>query len=553
MNIDLQLDDSKEMFYSTPSIKGLMQQLHHLAFFGDGLSIVQGPIGSGKTKLISALSETFIEAHEFCVIGLESESDLTQFVQELAQSLGLLKQENLSVGELLSQLRHFAQSLASDQKLCVVCIDDAHYLDEQSIGAVLSLLQGSSEGNYGLHIILFSQPGLVEQIDALQILDVPAYDFSMPALSPTELQELILKCTPLDDIDKTKLQQIWGHAKGYPGPALKMIMASSVKKEKSGFGGSESKHDQKQTGDEQRKFFILPVGHLAAISVLLGVLIWSVIYTQSKDENEEKYSVTKSIPIAKTENSKNENSKNESNVTDNTQSKSIGDDGGRLESEDLSADVSDREIIDLHENIPQPKREKIKDLSDEFKVVQQTKIVNETQKLKQIEEALPPRKEEIKATIPEIYPSTSELGVRETNQGKTDGASDMPKENRSKPEPKAPRENVTQAKEKVAQFSPDESFLLSQAPDAYTLQVLAASKSSSLEQYIARQPNKDRLFMYRGRREGKSWYVVVANVYTTRAAALSARSGLPAEQAKAGPWPRKLSAIQEEIREYMSQ
>lgn len=88
---------------------------------------------------------------------------------------------------------------------------------------------------------------------------------------------------------------------------------------------------------------------------------------------------------------------------------------------------------------------------------------------------------------------------------------------------------------------------MAQNPSFYTLQVVATSKKSSLEAYISRQSNKGSLYMYRGKREGKSWYVVVQGVYSSRDSALIGRHSLPKEQAKAGPWPRILSSIQEEI------
>src|SRR5690606_30999971 len=123
--------------------------------------------------------------------------------------------------------------------------------------ALLSLLQGKGEDNYGLHLILFSEDGLVERIDALQIIDVPVYDFTMPAMSPSELHDFLLQHTPLEDIKKNKLQQIWSSTKGNPGQALKIFL-------------SEKKMpDNNQNAQTQG--FTLPLGHLVAIVVLLGI------------------------------------------------------------------------------------------------------------------------------------------------------------------------------------------------------------------------------------------------------------------------------------------
>jgi len=99
-------------------------------------------------------------------------------------------------------------------------------------------------------------------------------------------------------------------------------------------------------------------------------------------------------------------------------------------------------------------------------------------------------------------------------------------------------------------LSEDEKFLLSQPSQYYAVQVLSASLSKSLSSYLARQDNRRQLYLYRGNRRGVQRYIIVAGVFPSKQEAMAAINRLPLEQRKAGPWPRPLKAIQNEIKTF---
>ena len=78
--------------------------------------------------------------------------------------------------------------------------------------------------------------------------------------------------------------------------------------------------------------------------------------------------------------------------------------------------------------------------------------------------------------------------------------------------------------------------------------MLAASQIESLQNYVARQKNKEQLYIYQGLRKGKRWYMVVLAPYASKNEAASAIKSLPEKQVKAGPWPKKISSVQSEIK-----
>lgn len=94
----------------------------------------------------------------------------------------------------------------------------------------------------------------------------------------------------------------------------------------------------------------------------------------------------------------------------------------------------------------------------------------------------------------------------------------------------------------------DEQILLSWRSTDFTLQLLGVSTEIAALDYIDKQPNREDLLLFETRRQGKKWFVVVAGRYPSAAAARAAIRQLPPDQAKAGPWPRELKVVQQEIK-----
>ncbi len=479
-------------YFFTPALKGLAQQLVHLTFFGDGLSVVIGPLGAGKSALASEIISHLGQAHDIASINLTAELDLADCLELVSESLGISASSAVTVGEMLAELRHYVQALTQEKKLVVVVIDDAHFLDDQAIGALVSLLQGRFESNVGLHLILFSEPGLDSRIDALQIVDVAVYDFSLPNFSPSELASFLSMRREGDALGSAEVQRIWASSKGFPGPALDCISGGS----NSGDEKSESKRG-------------IPLAHIAAIVVLGAVLVWSLTSRQASEKNVIG-DAARPTTIEAAQNIDEEPDKNES-----------------VTGEKILDVAKQRPAVELDSEHPERKRAvsampmEVLQASDSGQIVEE-EAGSPVEAVSSISEASPP---------PSVPKRT-----------------DTPKQIVAAPSPvPSSSPNVPRI---INSLSDSEAFLMGQDSEHYVLQVIAASNESSLNDYILRQTNKDSLRMYRGTREGKSWFVIVQGVYKTRNMALDARENLPNEQAKAGPWPRKISSIKEEIETY---
>jgi DamX protein len=77
---------------------------------------------------------------------------------------------------------------------------------------------------------------------------------------------------------------------------------------------------------------------------------------------------------------------------------------------------------------------------------------------------------------------------------------------------------------------------------------LGVSSEKAARDFVAAQANKKDLLVFKSKRQGKDWFVVITGRYISSAQARQAIARLPDVQRDAGPWPRDVKTIQNEIK-----
>lgn len=103
---------------------------------------------------------------------------------------------------------------------------------------------------------------------------------------------------------------------------------------------------------------------------------------------------------------------------------------------------------------------------------------------------------------------------------------------------------------KSAQATNSEQYLLTQDPATYTLQLLAAHEVGSIRKVINKNHLGTKAHRFAARRLNQNWQILVYGVYPTHDTATQAISTLPTNIQHLHPWVRKMSAVQEEIKEF---
>lgn len=90
-------------------------------------------------------------------------------------------------------------------------------------------------------------------------------------------------------------------------------------------------------------------------------------------------------------------------------------------------------------------------------------------------------------------------------------------------------------------------WVLSQAPDRFTLQLFGSHEQKNAETFIHQHKLEKNANVFASERKGQDWYSVVYGVYPDKAAASAAIRTLPASLQKIKPWVRRFDDIQTSI------
>ncbi|UZJ43255.1 AAA family ATPase [Marinimicrobium sp. C6131] len=479
-------NDPEFAFFGGGGRRALLEQLQHLCQFSASLLAVLGKPGVGKSRVALELANSFQFDDEICLLAAEPGAGAEAVLGQMARHFALSVDENPSVGRLLAALRHFAQVADEEDRLALTIIDDAHHLDEKTLGALISLLQGQDSTGRRLHIVLFADSEMVSRLDQFNMHDVLIHDFELSPFSLEEATDYLNFRMEMADymgpelFTEEKVEPWWRRAEGrlprLHEQARRWLLESVSARASSGMPGTRRN--------------ALPLVHIVVIAVLLGVLLMVFIY-QGDSETAERESTTR-LPESRETQTLTLSSNNEaSNRTGPEPS---------AETTQTPTPVT-------------PERAQPELLSPE-------PSVEERPETPQPDEASEP--EEVSAPAAQAETPAEQPPSEESTVAQASSLPDIPE---------------------------DEQVLLSWRASEYTLQLLGASSRASVDRYIEAQPNREQLLSFETRRQGKPWFVVVTGRYSGTESAREAIRDLPEEQRKAGPWPRVMSDIHEEIKE----
>ncbi|MFQ3234734.1 MAG: DamX protein [Paraglaciecola sp.] len=153
-----------------------------------------------------------------------------------------------------------------------------------------------------------------------------------------------------------------------------------------------------------------------------------------------------------------------------------------------------------------------------------------------------------KATVPENQTSVQVgvLGKPYTEQASTDnGAADQGTE-----QTVSLIKSTTQVTKNLSDaYYYNEQALLALTPDGYVLQIIGLSGPKVMDDYIQTNQLAPHVWIYKTRRYGNDWYVLLNNQYfSSLAEALQAVDAFPKNIGQTTPFPKSIEKVQQEIR-----
>lgn len=489
-----------------PSWQGLRQQIVYLAQFGNSVQVIHAEAGGGKTTFFNHLLDTGLGTTTVG-IAVAKGAGLVAFFRDVLRELGLRPESVATLGELAVSLRGYVQTLHKERTRAVLLVDNAHHLTDSELGALVSTLQGQADAGVGLHVVLFAEPGLAARIDALQVLDVAVHDAPLPVFSAAEIAQLAERTVGVGSMSIEQAQRVWYQSRGLPGKALgmlqEMVPSSPVSEKVMSLRG-------------------LPIGHIAAVVVLCGVLVWAFMVRQT---DEAPLRETLPPPLAAISPPENSGELATNPPLPETSSLPEEREGSRGAAPDPLVEGQANQgvpssAVPSELNTGVDTGAKIDSLPPTGVEALETGVIVESQ-----QQTLPAKGEE-EAPSSQVDSASPVMSTQTTPSSVSDGQSVIPQPL-----------SVAGAKK-----------LLSLPADGYVLQLMAASAEDKLAAYVAEQPNKANLYAYKTERGGKVLYILVEGYYADKASAQAAVLNLPLLQRKGGPWPKKIEQIHQELR-----
>lgn len=506
-------DDYSFPFFTGGGRRQLLERLLHLCQFSNSVMVVLGEYGVGKSRLAHALMDSLPEDDGLSYLPIKARQTTDDLLAAIVDDLELMGEgEEHTRENLLANLEQFILvDPLEDESLAVVVIDNAQLLSRDSLQVLADLIKKHPKQNR-LHLVLFGEPPLMEQLEQCDFEGVLINDFYLQPFTLGESVDYLNFRMEMADylgpeiFTESMVSPWWRQAQG------QLTVLHECAQERL----LESVTPQAQASVKRG----LPVLHIVAISVLITLV--GVVFLYMGDDQTSTQQISKpKVPVSSTVASTQNLTSTATPVEPLMQTlPGPGTTTSAAAATQTPATVNEEErIVPLAELSSRP-------------ATMQNSYVSPTHA--EIAPAAAP------ATTPEVVPATNQEVV---SIPPVVHEQSKPVVETVKPKPAPVEIPVVTAKK-----STHEQTILGWPSSYYTIQLLGVSNEKAARDYIAAQANKNDLLVFKSKRQGKDWFVVIAGRYPGVAQARQAITTLPASQREAGPWPREVKAIQQEIK-----
>ncbi|WP_339896648.1 AAA family ATPase [uncultured Gilvimarinus sp.] len=487
---------TNDTFYVTPDLELLADQITHASQFSAGFVVVCGESGLGKTAFAKFFYRQLMAIQESVLLDVAVASSSQALLLQLADFLALPVSDSSSMGEILAQLRTTTNSGGEALGVTVV-LDNAHLLADDTLAALVSLLQVPAGHSRPFSFILFSELELAARLDQFEMPDVAVQDLVFPPMNASDATAMLNYRVELAGFlgepifALRRVESLMGDTGGRLDELLEL-----ARLELQNHSSEASIDDPVQGGAKSGG---IPVVHIAAVAGLLAALGLVYLYQGGDVPEPPEQGVVKRLPAPEP--------------------------APKPERRVLSSKEPEVNAPLTHEAVkpvmpPEQEAAQAAGATQNKAAADQAEPVVETQK-----------------------PSGAAEPKAEVADDRVDPASSVASGDTTNPEPVEPEA----AKTPAVSWQNDEAEILSWSESDYSLQVLGVSSRDAAMSYVKKQSNADSLRVMETKRSQRPWYIVLAGRYSSAAQAKQAVSGLPASQIKAGPWPRRVGTLQEEI------
>lgn len=503
LSADPFVDDPHFPFYQGAQRRQILEQLLHLCQFSGNLLVVAGDYGVGKTRMAQALIDALDDADDIGFVEGQINSDLDSIVADVCAQFELSSQEDFA---------EFCKKKTEQDGLVVLIIDNAHHLSDEVVADLLGLMQENLESR--LHLVLFAEPYLLDRLEAINAPDIVLTDFLLEKFSLAEAVDYLNFRMEMADylgpevFVETQVEPWWRQSQGqllllHEQAQDRLLASVSAPSRSRGYGSNKRG---------------VPIPHIVGASALVGVLLFGTLYLGSDSSKKPDDKVSSSIPVApqlqnaassaqalvtQTASSTAVVSSVAANATQNSEA------AHSANSSLVAQTVADKASATVKQSVVPLAQ------ANEYQVekVQKSAKANAVSSAKEVQKAQA-------SSEPAKVIAKAKSGASATTEIKTASA-----------------------------FSDQEKAILGWDSSEFTVQLMGLSNEKAAHDFLAAQPNKKDLLLFKTKRAGKDWFVVVTGHYPSSAKARQSIQNLTESQKKVSPWPREIKVIQSEIKQ----
>jgi len=524
--------------YSFPLFTGagrrqLLDQLLHLCQFSNSVLAVLGEYGVGKTRIAHAFMDSLSDQDQICFLSLRSGQSLEQILLSIIQSFGIETNDVPSTENLLANLEAFIaeEAVSDDDGLAVVVLDNAQLLDDQSISVLTSLLNNFPQQNR-LHLALFGEPQLMHRLERLSPENLLINDFHLQSFGLLETIDYLNFRMEMADylgpeiFTESMVEPWWRQTHG------QLSVLHELAQERLLESVTPAQPSSKRP---------LPVVHIIAISMLIAVVGVVFLYMgddKAPAQTNSTLANSTALPAATPQ----------PTSAQPTSVASVAPAGVDNKNTELSS--TDTPVQPLLQSLPQPLQpnQQVQAATQPVQAAQSTAPTNGGRDDLPKEEVvplaqLPTSQAKPVQSLPESMPIAQAKPVEVISQPIT-----QPEVKVVKPEPEMVKPAVKSVSTTAIGAGAQERTILTWKPSEFTIQLLGVSSEKAARDFVAEQPNEKDLLVFRSKRQGRDWFVVITGRYASSAQARQAIARLPDVQRDAGPWPRDIKTIHNEIK-----
>jgi len=498
-------DDFSFPLFTASGRREILDQLLHLSQFSQGVLVLLGEPGTGKTRMAHAFLDSLAEQDLISLLSLKPGQQAEAIAATLVEDFDL-GDARAPLGELQQILAAFASEPATDDDgLAFVVVDDAHLLTAAATSWLLTFAASLAPGSR-LHFLLCGEPQLMGQLEARGPDSLALNDFYLQPLTLTEAVDYLNFRMEMADylgpeiFTESMVAPWWRQAQGQlpllHEAAQQQLLSSVVRA------------DAKPRSP-------LPIMHIIAISLVVAVVGVFFLYLDDSDKPQSTAPTSVTLPAP--------SALPQAQPAENTQ------------------DV--KPLLPSLGGTAQPSvsTQNVANTAEQSGTTANSTALNTAANL-----------DELVRKLPETQPAELSEPAAHTNETQVVTAKD--KVAQSQPDTAIALNTKTrQAKPAIAAaqtgvYSDQELKILGWSAGNYTIQLLGVTSRTAALDYLAQQPNRAQLLLFKSKRQGKDWFVVITGNFASIAQARAAIESLSSAQRKAGPWPRQVGPIQQEIK-----